>query len=215
MKSSPTSRRLFLKTTAAAVASSALADAYICCLASCEKDGKRNVAERHFGAFGFPASYGHQPVDAKSIGFNMEVVGGAVGSLCEAWRAATTFDKSCHHVNLLFARESDAISIKSVYPLGALKVEVRKEAPLMVRLPRLVSRDGVALEGIESTPRFEGNSIAIDKTVVGKPIRIPMPPRVSEIELDHHSHRIKVRMRRDSVVAVENFGMPLTFFDPP
>ena len=36
----------------------------------------RDVAERHLGAFGFPAPYGHKPVGAQWIGFNMDIVGG-------------------------------------------------------------------------------------------------------------------------------------------
>jgi hypothetical protein len=178
------------------------------------EDGKRDVAHRHLGAFGFPAPYGHQPVGAKSIGFNMDVVGGAVGSLCEAWRAATTFDGSGHRVNLLFDRETDVISVKSAYPDGALRIEVRKPASLTVRLPSWVSQHDVAFEGVESKPRLEGNYLTIDKPLVREPILIRMPLRTSEIDLDHHSHRIKVRLRGDSVVAMENFGMPLTFFDP-
>ena len=46
-------------------------------------DGLRDVAVRHRGAFGFPAPYGHQPVEADTVGFNMDIVGGAVASLCE------------------------------------------------------------------------------------------------------------------------------------
>ena len=50
-------------------------------------DGLRDVANRHLGAFGFPAPYGHAPLDYEEIRFNMDIVGGATGSLCEAWRA--------------------------------------------------------------------------------------------------------------------------------
>lgn len=177
------------------------------------EDGKRDIAQRHLGAFGFPAPYGHQPVGAKSIGFNMDVVGGAVGSLCEAWRAATTFDDTGHRVNLLFDRETDAVSVKSAYPHGTLRVEVRKAASLFVRLPNWVSQRDVTFDGAESEPRFEKNSLLIARPPVGKPIAIGIPLRTSQIDLNHHAHRIRVRLRGDSVVAMENFGMPLTWFD--
>ncbi len=178
------------------------------------EDGKRDIAQRHLGAFGFPAPYGHMPVGAKSIGFNMDVVGGAVGSLCEAWRSATTFDDSGHRVNLLFERETDAISVKSADPHGALRIDVRKAAPLKVRLPDWVSRQNIKVEGAAFEPSFDTNSLLIAKPLVGKPIVIQMPLRSSEIELNHQSHRIRVRLWGDSVVAMENFGMPLTWFDP-
>jgi hypothetical protein len=65
-------------------------------------DGMRDVAARLHGSFGFPAPYGHEPLDLPNIKFNLDIVGGAVGSLCEALRSATTRDKLGHHVNLLF-----------------------------------------------------------------------------------------------------------------
>jgi len=178
------------------------------------EDGKRDVAQRHLGAFGFPAPYGHQPVGARSIGFNMDVVGGAVGSLCEVWRAATTFDDTGHRVNLMFDRETDAISVKSAYPHGTLGLEVRKPAPLVLRLPGWVAQQDVALDGVGSKPTFDTHSLIVAKPPVGKPILVRMPMRTSEIDLNHHAHRIKVRLKGDSVVAMENFGMPLTWFDP-
>jgi hypothetical protein len=177
------------------------------------EDGKRDIAERHLGAFGFPAPYGHRPVGAKSIGFNMDVVGGAVGSLCEAGRAASTFDDTGHRVNLLFDRETDAISVKSVYPSGALRVEVRKAAPLLVRLPNWVSQHEVTVEGAGSELKFGTKSLLIPRPAIGKPIVIRIPLPTSEITLNHHSHPIRVRMRGDSVVAMENFDMPLRWFD--
>jgi hypothetical protein len=178
------------------------------------EDGRRDVANRHLGAFGFPAPYGHKPVDAKSISFNMDIVGGAVGSLCEAWRSATTFDDPGHRVNLLFDRETNAISVKSAYPDGTLRIEVRKSAPLVVRLPHWVSQRDVMIEGAEFEKRSETNFLRVAKPAVGKPITIRMPLRDSEIDLNHHTHRIRVRLRGDSVIAMENFGMPLTYFDP-
>ena len=178
------------------------------------EDGKRDIAQRHLGAFGFPAPYGHKPVEAKSISFNMDIVGGAVGSLCEAWRAATVFDESGHWVNLLFDRETDAISVKSAYPDGMVRVEVRKAGPLVVRLPSWVSERDAMVEGADFETRSGTNLLRVAKPFVGKPVVIRMPLRNSEIDLNHHSHRIRVRLRGDSVIAMENFGMPLTWFDP-
>ena len=42
------------------------------------EDGRHNVADRHLGAFGFPAPYGHEPVGATRVSFNMDIVGGSV-----------------------------------------------------------------------------------------------------------------------------------------
>ena len=37
------------------------------------------VADRHLGAFGFPAPYGHHPIGTEYISFNMDIVGGGGG----------------------------------------------------------------------------------------------------------------------------------------
>ena len=79
------------------------------------EDGKRDVAARHCGAFGFPAPYGHAPLGKNLISFNMDIVGGAVGSLCEAYREVARFDEAGHWLNLLFDHETDAIKIESPY----------------------------------------------------------------------------------------------------
>ena len=42
------------------------------------EDGMRNVAERHLGAFGFPAPYGHWPLGFERVSFNMDIVGGVL-----------------------------------------------------------------------------------------------------------------------------------------
>lgn len=46
-------------------------------------DGTRNVAERLCGTWGFPAPYGHDPIGLDLIKFNLDIVGGVVGSLAE------------------------------------------------------------------------------------------------------------------------------------
>ena len=51
-------------------------------------DGLRDVADRHLGSYGFPAPYGHKSVGKGrgNLSFNMDIVGGTVASLCEAYR---------------------------------------------------------------------------------------------------------------------------------
>ena len=41
----------------------------------------------------------------------------------------------------------------------------------------------------------------------------PLGLAEEEIELQHRTRRIRVRMRGDEVVAMDNFGADLTFFD--
>ena len=110
-------------------------------------DGRRDVARRHWGAYGFPAPYGHRPVEASRISFNMDVVGGAVASICEAYRDATRHDAAGHWVNLLFDHQTEAIDVESPYPGGVLGVTLKRPGPLFVRVPAWADLDGVAVRG--------------------------------------------------------------------
>lgn len=177
------------------------------------EDGKRNVADRHLGAFGFPAPYGHKPVGLKEISFNMDIVGGAVGSLCEAYRSATQFGDFGHRVNLLMDHETDAIAVRSPYTHDALTIELRKPGVLSVRLPQWLKQDEVSVDGT-AVPVRKGPYLVFTNIAVGKPVHLRMPLKTSTIMLEHRTQRIRVNLKGDSVVAMENFGQPLTYFDP-
>jgi hypothetical protein len=178
------------------------------------EDGKRDIANRHLGAFGFPAPYGHKPVGADSISFNMDIVGGAVGSLCEAWRSATKFDESGHRVDLWMDCESPAIKIHSPYDGGTLKITLRKPGPLAIRMPDWLSPRDATSDMIKPPQQFQNGYLAIDKPPVDKEIRIRVPLKQSRIALNHRTHQIAVALEGDSISAMQNFGTPLTYFDP-
>ena len=177
------------------------------------EDGKRNIAERHLGAFGFPAPYGHQPIGLERISFNMDIVGGAVGSLCEVLREATRFDKLCHRVNLLFDHETDAVKVESPYTDGALRITVKRPGPLFVRIPSWVDRDELTLNGIDCQRHSAYSYLFISKPVVGRPIIFRFKLPTQELVLKHRTHDIRVRLRGDEVMAMDNFGTDLTYFE--
>ena len=179
-----------------------------------DEDGKRNIADRHLGAFGLPAPYGHWPVGFDRIAFNMDIVGGAVGSLCEALRHAVRTDEAGHHVNLLFDHETDAVKVESPYTCGELRVTVKRPAPLWVRMPRWADRHAITLTGTDVAARFTGDHLFMASPEVGRPITISFDLPVEELVLKHRTHDIRVRLRGDEVVAMDDFGMDLTFFDP-
>jgi hypothetical protein len=177
-------------------------------------DGLRDMANRHRGAFGFPAPYGHQPVDQASIGFNMDIVGGAVGSLCEAYRGATRLDEAGHWVNLLFDHETDAVAVRSPYTHSALRVLLKRAAPLLVRIPSWVDAAELQVDGHPSEPLVANRYLLIAEPPVGTPITVRFPLKEREIVLNHRTRDIRVRLRGDQVVAMDNFGGAFTFFDP-
>jgi hypothetical protein len=179
-------------------------------------DALRDVAERHRGAFGFPAPYGHLSVGrgrGGKISFNMDIVGGVVGSLCEAWRAAVRSDAHGHCVNLLFDSRTEAVIVESPYTCGALRVTVRRPAPLWVRLPEWVDRRSLRIAGGAGGVRFCGGYAVLPQPPADRAITFVFPLPEREISLSHPSRPIHVRLRGDAVAAMENFGADLTFFD--
>ena len=110
-------------------------------------DHLHRIADRHLGGFGFPAPYGHEPLDPhRDISFNTDIVGGGVGSLCEVVREAVRTEHGIHRVNLLFDRETDHVAVESPYTHDRLRVTVRTAGPLYVRMPSWVEPSDVAVE---------------------------------------------------------------------
>ena len=178
------------------------------------EDGKRDVANRHLGAFGFPAPYGHQPIGIERFGFAMDIVGGVVGSLCEAYREVTRFDAVGHWVNLLFDHETGAIEVESPYTHPALCVRIKRPGPLFVRVPPWVVAESIAIQGTTEVPRYTNGYLFLAQPPVNRPISFEFPFVEQEITLEHSTRRIRARLRGDEVVAMDNFGVDLTFFDP-
>ena len=179
-------------------------------------DGRRDVAGRLRGAFGFPAPYGHEPVELKgnSVDFHLDIVGGAVGSLCEAHRWTTRFDEDGHHVDLLFTHETDAIRVESIYTHEALTVSLKRPGALRIRIPSWAEHDGIRVEGIGESAHYHGSYLSVASQPVGRPVRLHYELPARDLVLQHQTRDIHVRLRGDRVEAMDNFGADLTFFDP-
>lgn len=177
------------------------------------EDGKRDLAARHRGAWGFPAPYGHRPIGLEFISFNMDIVGGTVASLCEAYAAAVESDQAGHRVNLLFDRETDALEVESPYTHPALRVRAKQPGPLWVRLPPWVPDDRLAVEGAAGR-RLSSGYLFVPEPPVNRFVTIRYPLVESELTLEHRTRRIRARLRGDAVATMENFGADFTFFEP-
>lgn len=175
-------------------------------------DTLRDVAARMRGAFGFPAPYGHQPVGLPLVQFCLDIVGGAVLSLCEVWRDAVCTDETGHHVNLLFDRDTDAVCVRSPYTCGRLEVTVRRSAPLWIRLPPWVDRRRLVVCGGDA-PRFFGDRLFLASPPVGSLVTVEFPLAEQALALRHPTRTIRVRLRGDEVAAMDSFGADLTFFN--
>ena len=177
-------------------------------------DGRRDVANRHWGAFGFPAPYGHHPVGLSRVAFNMDIVGGVVASLCEAYRDTTRYDAAGHWVNLLFDHETEAIKVGSPYTCDSLSVTIKQPGPLFVRIPAWTNPPMPSVSGSDEHPLRTGYYLLLANPPVGAPLRFTLDLPVLELCLQHRTRDIRVCLRGDEVVAMDNFGQPLTFFDP-
>ena len=149
------------------------------------------------------------------MSFNMDVVGGTVGSLCEAYNEVTRRDAAGHRVNLLFDHEGAGVAVRSPYTHECLEVEVASEGALSVRLPSWVDADELGIEGVNAPPRLSSGYLFFPQPRVGAPIRISFPLASRDLTLSGsiHVRPIRVRLRGDAVEAMDDFGCDLTFFD--
>jgi hypothetical protein len=176
-------------------------------------DGRRNVAERIRGAFGFPAPFGHEPLENERIRFNLDVVGGAVGSLCEAYREIARSDDAGLWVCLLFDHETPEVKVESPYTGPALRITPKRQGPLFVRIPPWVAPQDLDVQGVQGTPRHTNGYLFIPEPEVNRTITVGYPLRMQEITLRHRTRQIRTRLRGDEVSAMDSFGADLTFFD--
>lgn len=182
------------------------------------EDGLRQVADRHLGAYGFPAPYGHESVGRGrgNLSFNMDIVGGTVGSLCEAYREVVWPTPAGTWVNLLFDHQTPQARVRSPYTGRHLIVEPLMAGPLFVRLPPWVTPGEVQIEGVAEAPVWTKGYLFFARPPVHQPIQIDFPLKTQELVLSGrvHIHPIRMRLEGDAVVAMDSFGADLTFFDP-
>ncbi len=176
-------------------------------------DAKRCFADRHLGAYGCPAPYGHQPMGFENIVFNMDIVGGAVGSLCEVMREATRMDEAGHWVNLFFDHETDVIQVQSPYTYDRLYIKVKQPRPLFIRIPPWLDTDKLISGGVDDGMRKANGYWFIARPPVNQSIAIGFDLPEQTLVLKHHTRNIRVRMRGNEVIAMENFGTDFTFFE--
>ena len=181
-------------------------------------DGLHNIADRHLGAYGFPAPYGHVSAakGRRNLSFNMDIVGGTVASLCEAARHIARTEPTGHWVNLLFDHETDAVKVESPYTHDGLTITVKQAGPLFVRIPPWIERDELKIEGINAAPLWTNGYVLFTEPQPDRAIKLSFPLKEMNLTLCErvHVHPIRVKMRGDAVTAMDNFGMDLTFFDP-
>ena len=181
-------------------------------------DGLRAAADRHLGAYGLPAPYGHQAAGQppETVAFYMDIVGSVVGSLCAALEACVRSDSTGHWVNLLFDGDYPALRVVSPYHGDGLQIVLKQPGCLFVRLPPWVQPEQVALEGTDETPRWVNGTLFLAQPPVGSTLclRFPLPETTLTLSQRVHPHPIRLRLCGDSPLAMDNFGADYTFFEP-
>ena len=91
---------------------------------------------------------------------------------------------------------------------------LKEPAPLFVRLPQGLAQRDLRFRGFQSPVRLTNGYLFIGDPPVGTPITIEFALPVTELVLRHRTRDIRVRLRGDQAVAMDNFGADWTFFDP-
>jgi hypothetical protein len=181
------------------------------------KDGLRNVPERLRGSWGFPAPYGHKPVGEEGdVNFNLDIVGGAVGSLCEACRHIHSYDGSRHGINMLFDYHSDLIDVESPYTRGDgfLVIKIKKPGDVFIRKPDWYVSDPQMLRQSGLQASVSDGNLVFKSFPVNRPVKIAFDLPAREMTLHFRKGEIKARIKGDQVIAMENFGADWTYFRP-
>jgi hypothetical protein len=180
-------------------------------------DGLRDMADRHLGAFGFPAPYGHESTGAgrANLSFNMDIVGGACASIAAACRHVARADGAGVHVDLWFDWENDIVRVQSPYTHdGRLTIQVKRPTQLFLRLPPWLE-GYLSFSPGPASPRRVGDRLLFSELPAGGELSAQILLTVHELTLSPKLHRqpIQARLRGDEIVAMESSGADLAFFE--
>ena len=129
-------------------------------------------------------------------------------------REVTRFDQAGHWVNLLFDHETTAIEVESPYTHPNLGIRIKRPGPLFVRIPTWANRTRIVMRGATATTRYTNGHLFIARPPVNRRLYFEFPLKEQEITLAHRTRQIRVQLRGDQVIAMDNFGADLTFFEP-
>jgi DUF1680 family protein len=81
-------------------------------------------------------------------------------------------------------------------------------------MPSWVDQNLVKVDGYMDSSQINNGYLKIHRPRVNDWIKIKFNLPQRELVLEHACRNIHVRLRGDAVVAMENFGAELTFFNP-
>ncbi len=117
-----------------------------------------------------------------------------------------------HQVNLLFDHSTRDIEIHSPYTHDSLVLNLKRHAPVRVRVPSWLSRADIEVHGARALPQLVNGYLYIEEPSVGTiTVRFPLTPR--SIERRYRGKPLRVRLAGDEVRQMDSFA-GATFFDP-
>jgi hypothetical protein len=178
-------------------------------------DEFRNVAQRIQGSWGTPAPYGLKTVKDEVYGNNIlfaqDIVGHVLTSLSEAYLNATEYNGKEHKVNLLFDHKNDNIEVKSPYTNEGFKIYPKRQGNILVRMPSWTNVNEVKVTGGIFKPELQNGYLNVKPNAGEIVINFPLIKR--ELDLSYLDEKIRVRLKGDQIMQMDNFGADLTFFD--
>lgn len=175
----------------------------------------RHLLRRARGAFGFPCPYGHEYEEGSWISFNWDIVGGAVGGLCEAYRAIMTRDSEGFQFNLLFDYENDEITFKSPYTHNeVLCIAVNAPGRVRIRLTDRMDRSKISIRNgpAHVVMTIEGSWLVLSGLEQGDCVEVAFPLQTEQKQYVFRDHSFTVLWRGDEVLALDGKGDRLLFF---
>ena len=179
-------------------------------------DGLADVARRVQGSWGFPAPYGHHPDGEDVVGVGTDIVGPVVYALAEAHSRIVGRQDGHLAIQLLFDYQDDEIEISSPYTGNALTLTVAVRTPqlVMIRIPPWVSTDRIELLGARRQSGDVANGYLRVSSPASGRFAVRFPFALRELEVAYGGRVLRALTRGDQVVAMEDRGTDLTFFDP-
>jgi hypothetical protein len=181
-------------------------------------DGRRDAANRMRGAWGMAAPYGHWAAGegADGVAFHMDLVGTAVTAVCHALAQSVRTIDGAHELDLLFDYDGPSLGVVTLDAPTGLEITLKQPGPLRLRLPPWATPANVSVSGLPAAPEWQPPFLFIAQPPVGQPFRVlyPLPETTLTLSSRVHAHPIRVQLRGDRPVAMDNYGADLTYFDP-
>ena len=159
------------------------------------------IRERARGAFAFTLPNAYHS-------YNTDLMGGALQSLAEAYRASVVKEESGVRVNLLFSTDTPWLRVRSEVPqAGRLRLEMLQEERVRVRLPDWVPPETVQVDGAggPGKPRQRGNTLDLGPLAKGARVTVSFdqPRRKTREQAPGFPDPFEVEWRGDTIVAME------------